>query len=573
MDWNQCRKSPRLWIAALLLAIALWVLLQPLQLTNAKLQFPGGAFPSEAITVPFSAESNLQLASFAITGSLSKAPLQSTLVRLVPDDCLMALAVNNIPIPLSSDSKKRCWPEVITLDLAPYLQPGPNHIRMNIQDNGWFYGMEMKPVGSKAAWLLLAALALLMLPPKMRLPAITKQDMLSAVRRWYKHALIVVVSLGIAGVLKYYLFDFQGGDYRWFLGPWMRHIRHYGLINAYGFNFTNYAPLYPYLLGIFDLFFPEMFDLHAVKALSFIGEGVAAFFVYRLIAMYRGEHSLMALAGALSVFYMPSFLANAASAGQCDIWYSACMLASVYYVLMSKPTRALVWFGLAISFKCQGIWLAPFLLLCLIKGLIPWRSIWIVPAVFLLTQLPAWIEGRNLSELLLIYWRQFNTYHYFGNAANPYSLLGKEHYAAWHKIAVGVALVINLFFVFIAYRHWKIPNGIPKEKLVVPLMLLATLAVTLAPFSLPKMLDRYFFPAELFALVLFWMRPTWIMTWLIQAATLLTYPSWQFPWVKWVELPFSRQGTAVALCSTAFAMLILLYVLYIWRTKAATNSR
>ncbi|MBY0406110.1 MAG: hypothetical protein K2Q01_00325, partial [Rickettsiales bacterium] len=120
----------------------------------------------------------------------------------------------------------------------------------------------------------------------------------------------------------------KSGD---FIGPlrsWVEHIRSLGLGQAYGQKFSEYTPLYLYLLGIANVFFPDIPPLYLIKGVSLAANGLAAYVIFRLLRGVWGEASLIPLYAALAVLALPTVVVNAAVIGQCDMYYTAFLLAS-----------------------------------------------------------------------------------------------------------------------------------------------------------------------------------------------------------------------------------------------------
>lgn len=356
----------------------------------------------------------------------------------------------------------------------------------------------------------------------MNLKTPSPENMNALCRRYWKHVLILAFCLPIIALERLYYIDFESRDYKFFLNGWVEHIRLHGLDEAYRYGFSNYTPFYTYLLGVFNILFPSLENLYAVKAVSFIGEGLAAIIVYRIASILYPSPSLRPMITALLLLLSPSVVVNSASAAQCDIWYTLFLLASVYALIKRRPVWVWIAFGFAISFKLQAIFLAPFLLLCLFRRLLSWRHIWIPVAIYMLLCLPCYFEGRPWIELMTVYWQQFNWDRRIGIAANFYPYI-RMPYEQLRNVGIAVTIIVALIYACIGARYWK------SKPAVIDTLLLATLCVALMPFLLPKMFDRYFFVADVFSIVLACMRPRWfILPLLFQLSSILAYPNYQF---------------------------------------------
>lgn len=90
--------------------------------------------------------------------------------------------------------------------------------------------------------------------------------------------------------------------------------------------------------------------------------------------------------------------------------YTAALLACLYYLLVNRPNRAVLAFSIAFVLKLQAIFFAPFLLLLVLKRKIKLRSLVLIPAVYILSIIPAAIMGRSLWDLLTVYVSQSKLY-------------------------------------------------------------------------------------------------------------------------------------------------------------------
>ena len=95
------------------------------------------------------------------------------------------------------------------------------------------------------------------------------------------------------------------------------------------------------------------------------------------------------------VLFLPSVVLNSAAWAQCDAMYTAALLACLYYLLVNRPNRAVLAFSIAFVLKLQAIFFAPFLLLLVLKRKIKLRSLVLIPAVYILSIIPAAIMGRS----------------------------------------------------------------------------------------------------------------------------------------------------------------------------------
>ncbi len=552
-------KHPFLCIGSLLLALWIWQV-NPAQVTEAQLNLLEQAEAPKAISFPYIEDHTRGEHRFVVEAIVHYKPLlNSGILRVTPDDCIDQLIINGKPFTGQSSlpDQPRCYPETLTFDLSHHLLPGRNRIIINAIDKGGALGMDIRALHSTTAIALILLLVGIAWFGWRGASGISPW-----LKRWHKQIGIAAALLAAGILQKWYYLDFLSGDFQGFLYHWLNHIQRVPLDRAYSHAFSNYAPLYTYLLGGIDLLFPMVLRLHAVKFLSFLGEGIACYFAWRIVALVHGPRSWLALLAPLAIFISPSAAVNSASAAQCDIWYTAFLLATIYTLFIQRPGRAMVYYGIAVSLKLQAVFLAPFLLACLLRHIIRWRHAWIPAAVYIATLLPAWAQGRPFTELLLVYWNQFHTYDNLGNAGNFYFLLREYDFILMRNIGLAVTMVAACIFAGISYKRWRLEKG------VIPAILLATFCVGLMPFLLPKMLDRYFFPADMFSLVLACLNPRWILiTICFQFSSMLAIPWFNFDEMRW-RYDFAQLPWLMAVLNSA-ALLMLLWLCrkYAWRKE------
>lgn len=303
------------------------------------------------------------------------------------------------------------------------------------------------------------------------------------------------VQLAAIGALAVYLHSLmwwtEPRDMALFQRPWFEHIVHYGPIGAFAHPFSNYTPAYLYLLALASLLHGSMEAMYAVKLLSVAGTAFAAFAVADLVKATGGDRRWAVL-----LFILPSVVINSALLAQCDaLWAGACVFA-VAAMVRGRTVASLAWCGAAIAFKAQAVFVAPFILGALIGRRTPgWQ--WAVPAlVFVAIMLPAWLAGWPAWDLAMVYPSQPSWIPFPGRLANPWMFVtvfapatGPRFYwigfAAAAAASAGVAALTA--------------TSVKNRKAMMVLALLSSLAL---PFFFPKMLERYFFLADLLSLAL-----------------------------------------------------------------------
>jgi Gpi18-like mannosyltransferase len=311
-------------------------------------------------------------------------------------------------------------------------------------------------------------------------------------------------------------------DMTLFLFPWYDHILEHGPVGAFAQPFSNYTPPYLYLLAAASLAKGVLAPLGVIKALSVAGTAFLAFAVADLLKALGADARRAVL-----VFVLPTLLLNAALLGQCDaLWTGACVFATAA-MIRGRTVAALIWCGVAIAFKAQAAFLAPFIIGALIgRRAPPWQ--WVIPpAVFAAAMLPAWLAGWPASNLALIYLRQVEHFDFPGNLANPW-LWGTEFApgAAQSVYWLGYAGASATAIALAALTA----NAVRKPRAMMLLALLSSLAL---PFLLPKMHERYLFLADVLALALALAartRTTAVIAVAVQLTSLSALASYIYNW-------------------------------------------
>ena len=225
----------------------------------------------------------------------------------------------------------------------------------------------------------------------------------------------------------------------------------------------------------------------------------------------------------VTILFAPTVLINGALWGQCDSIYTAFLIAFLYFLLSGRTTLAFCAYGLAFSFKLQAIFLAPFILWIIAAKRIRYAYVFICPIVYFLSILPAWTLGKPIDELLLIYYNQSQSYsgHLTLNMANIYNWL-PNYPDIFLPIGIGFTGCLVVIIAFLLHRsNVRLSNEM--------LVFFAAFSVILIPYILPKMHERYWFPADIMSIVLAFYIPKYF--WIpvsLQLISVVPYFSYLF---------------------------------------------
>ena len=141
-----------------------------------------------------------------------------------------------------------------------------------------------------------------------------------------------------------------------------------------------------------------------------------------------------------------------------------------------------------------------------------------MPLIYIVLDLPALLLGRPLLEIFTIYSSQATIFHDLSrHAPNLYIFMTSFPY----DLGVTIGLIITV--AAISCWIWFTVRS-KSEFSLNAIVFMSLMSVALTPFLLPKMLDRYFYPADILALVAaFYMPELWFVPILYQIISASAY--------------------------------------------------
>ena len=324
----------------------------------------------------------------------------------------------------------------------------------------------------------------------------------------------VAVTLTVAAAILWWMMPLVVSDMDAFFVPWLGHIAATGPVASFAQPFSNYAPAYLYCLAALTPLYGIIPAVTLIKLLCLAGTVALAFAVRHVLIILEIPQPNRAAA---LVFALPSVLLNAGLVGQCDAFWTAPLVMALAAAINRRHVAMLAWCGLALGFKVQAILIAPFILALLINRRVP-LALWpIAPAAFVATMVPAWAAGWPASDLAMIYARQ----------AGEFSNLSFNAPNIW-MIADALPIGLPLLGLSFAIAIGAIAGYIARFS-VMPLegkglIAAALLAALVTAGLLPHMHERYFFLADILALLLALVnrdRASWTIAILVQAGSTL----------------------------------------------------
>ncbi len=320
--------------------------------------------------------------------------------------------------------------------------------------------------------------------------------------------IIIAVMLALSYAVRICFANFQSKDYVNHLSQWVEEYRSLPLADCFIKQVGNYPPLYNYFLIAFSRM--NISDLYLIKTLSFYFEAGTVFFAIKLVGLVRKE-SFNYLWAAIFLL-LPIPFTNSSQWAQCDTMYTMCAVAGIYFALKRLSVPAYLFIGLGLALKMQTVLILPVGLVLLLardtdgRKYLLWRYIWLVPLAFMaLSCLPVFFGG-SFFKVFDVYFNQVavgNAGHALnGHCANillPFSSIPDKSVAYYILLVLFIAITAvtdTLIIVSVLKKSGKVLNA-------QSVLLLCILLPLNSVFFMPKMLDRFYYIAEIFLIIYF----------------------------------------------------------------------
>jgi Gpi18-like mannosyltransferase len=314
---------------------------------------------------------------------------------------------------------------------------------------------------------------------------------------------------------------------------WYNYIVRHGIINSLGGQSFGYNPPFIYLLSLATLTRSFLPKIWAIKLIPITFDLINFVLVYQIVKT-RFPDNYKPLLAALFFWITPTVLINSSWWGQTDSLYACFLLLAMLCLLKNHPIAAVIAVALSISVKAQGIFFAPLLGVLFFKKQIRWYAFLLIPLVYAATFLPTILAGRPIASLFSTYTSQGETFARASmNAPNFYFFLPQSAYQA--------SLMIGIPLAGLGLLAWVLIYGLKRYPITPALLAVTALAsLALTPFLLPKMHDRYFYPADVFSLLLpFFVPGTWFIPIAYQVVSLISYTPYLLGARPWDVIPFA----------------------------------
>jgi len=316
----------------------------------------------------------------------------------------------------------------------------------------------------------------------------------------FKLALLGLIALFALGLLARLFTGKITGDMSKFYFIWYQNILDNGIAVSFREHLIGYTPAFWYLFAGTTLLDPILPRVTAIKLLPILADFVSTYFVYKIVRIKYPRGNLPYWAAGL-FFALPTIFINSAQWGQMDALYTTFLIISLFFFLKEKPLQGMLAFALSFSIKFQAIFFVPFLVILLLKKKVQWWQFLLVPAVYVISCIPAVLLGSSWLDVLTIYLRQSTLFSQLSvNAPNLYIFVPWE--------VAEPALMIGFIVAFCTLTAWILFTALDKREITPERMvLLALISVSLTPFVLPRMHERYFYPADALSLIAAFFNP------------------------------------------------------------------
>lgn len=347
------------------------------------------------------------------------------------------------------------------------------------------------------------------------IPIRNKRDL--NISKIYEILLIALIIL-LALLLRLPLVHFQSPDYIVSLSTWYNFVKSHGGFGALKYKFSDYNIPYLYLIALIT--YIPLSKLVMIKAISIFADFFLAFMMY-LVVKVKYKTGYLPLISFSIVLFSPVVFINSAFWAECDAIYAAFSLGCIYFFMTKRPMWAFIFFGMALSFKLQAIFLFPLLFFFILKGKVSVKYLLIIPAIYVLLLLPAYLIGRPFLDLISIYVSQSQEYHILSLAPNFFQWIpvrwGNQYFTVLSTFGIVLTAACVSLLTFVVYiSHEEISSN-----LIVKFSLIVTLII---PFFLPEMHERYFYLAAIISIAYVFYFPRYFyIPILIQIASVFSY--------------------------------------------------
>lgn len=309
----------------------------------------------------------------------------------------------------------------------------------------------------------------------------------------FLHIMLIVGITISAMLLRWCLKDNETWDYYAGWELWINTMKEMGGFVGLSGNFYDYTPMYVFIVYLFS-FLPIKL-LYVVKAFSIMFDVIMAFTSAKIV--YDITKNRTRAVGIYAIMLiLPTVANNSGLWCQCDVIYTTAILWAIYYIMNDRPAKGMFFYGIAFALKLQSIFVFPALIVLWAMKKIDLKHFLFMPLMYFVGILPAWIAGRPLKELLMIYFVQAERSPQLSlGYPNIYQLLGTYDMIDEYATA-GIWLTLGIM-MFMMYYIARSNIKLSKEFIIFMFLLFELVTMCFMPF----LHERYAYLGDLLTVI------------------------------------------------------------------------
>ena len=367
-----------------------------------------------------------------------------------------------------------------------------------------------------------------------------EKDLLNYIEKHLR--IIVFIGITLAGFLiRASLRRFVSGDAACDLLPWYEQIKGAGGFQGVGEQVGTYNMLYQFLIAVMT--YLPIKPLYAYKILSCVFDYLLALVAAWLIYDFSKKESVGSISReeffsenltlekekwkAVIVYGLivlsPIVFINSALWAQCDAIYAFFIFISFLLFCKEKYAKSFIFYGIAVAFKLQAVFLFPFFLFVYFaKKNFSIIYFLIIPVSMCIVNIPCLILGRGVMEIFSLYLDQTSEYGAMSmNYPSFWYILNNEVIEEGYEFYKDAAIL----FTACVLAGWMISWIVSRINLRNRNMLyMAFILVYTCVLFLPSMHERYGYVYEIMGiLILFYNKKTLSLLILLHGISFMTY--------------------------------------------------